>query len=62
MGENYVELPWRVIAEGCDGFMRLKGAFEDLADAQNYAEQIGGKVIVVTHKEIAEESDDAQTT
>lgn len=47
MGESYVELMWRVIKD-----QQLKGAFLDLEDAQNYAKLIGGKVIVVTHREL----------
>lgn len=47
MDESYVELMWRVVKE-----RELKGAFLDLDDADEYAKKIGGKVIVITHKDV----------
>ena len=55
MGESFVELMWRVIKDvDWDGgkITQLKAAFLDLDAAQEYAKLIGGKVIVITHKEV----------
>lgn len=48
MGESYVDLMWRVVKD-----QQLKAGFLDLKDAEEYAKKIGGKVIVITHKEVA---------
>jgi ERCC4-type nuclease len=47
MGESYVELMWRVILN-----QHLMAGFRDLQDAQEYAVRIGGKVIVIDHREL----------
>jgi len=51
MGDSYVELMWRVIKD-----RELKAAFDDLADAQQYAKLISGEVIVMTHKKVVDVS------
>jgi hypothetical protein len=56
MGDSYVELMWRVLKdETWDGgtITQLKAAFLDLDAAKEYAKAIGGKVIVLIHKEVA---------
>jgi hypothetical protein len=49
MGENYVELMWRVVKHG-----HLLAAFLDLADAKEFAAKVMGEVWVATTRQIDE--------
>jgi hypothetical protein len=47
MGDSYVDLMWRVVQN-----RQLIAGFLNLADAEEFAKKIGGKVVVITHKEV----------
>jgi len=47
MGESYVDLMWRVTLN-----QNLMAGFRDLRDAEDYAARVGGKVIVIEHREL----------
>ncbi len=51
MGDNYVELIWRVIKG-----RELRGAFQDLDDAEKFAKLIDGRVIVLSHRFVERKS------
>lgn len=49
MGENYVELMWRVVKNG-----KLLAAFLDFADAKEYADKHGAEVWIASTRQVKE--------
>lgn len=47
MGDSYIDLMWRVIKN-----KELLAAFDNLRDAREYSDKVGGEVIVISHSKV----------
>lgn len=53
MGENYVELMWRVVVKRGNWPPQLVAAFLDLETAESFAKQVGGSVWVARTEQVS---------